>query len=155
LKEGNKMAEKKDEKFELLKHINQDAEMASYTIENLLNELKEKDNKIKEIAEDILKQYQHFLKETKEVLNKNKISSDEKGFIDKIGAKMGIKMNVTNDNSDSSIADMLIKGISMGSIDMEKKINDYKKSADEKSLSIAKDFLKFQTDSINKLKNYL
>ena len=149
------MAEKKDEKFELLKHINQDAGMASYTIENLLNELKEKDNKIKEIAEDILKEYQHFFKETKEILNKNKISIDEKSFIDKMGAKMGIKMDVTNDNSDSSIADMLIKGISMGSIDMEKKIADYKKCVDEKSLSLAKDFLKFQNDSIDKLKTYL
>lgn len=149
------MAEKKDKDFELLKHINQDAEMASYTIENLLNGLKEKDNKIKGITENILKKYQTFLKDTNEILKKNDISTDEKSFFDKMGAKMGIKMNIIDDNSDSSIADMLIKGLSMGSLDMEKKINDYKKDVDEKSLTIAKDFLKFQTDSINKLKTYL
>jgi hypothetical protein len=50
---------------------------------------------------------------------------------------------------------MLIKGISMGSIDVEKKIKDYKDSVDNESLMIAKDFLKFQNNSINKLKNYL
>lgn len=149
------MTDKNDEKFELLKHINQDAGMASYTIENLLNDLKEKDNKIKEAAEDILNKYQKFFKETKELLNENEISIDENNFIDKMGAKMGIKMDVANDNSDSSIADMLIKGISMGSIDMEKKIADYKKCVDEKSLSLAKDFLKFQNNSIDKLKTYL
>ncbi len=149
------MDEKNNEGFELLKHINQDAGMAAYTIENLLKDLKEKDNKIKEISEDILKEYKHFFDETKEILNNNDISIDEKNIIDKMGAKMGIKMNVMDDNSDSSIADMLIKGISMGSIDMEKKIKDYKDSVDTKILKIAKDFLKFQTDSINKLKSYL
>jgi len=149
------MDEKNNEEFELLKHINQDAGMASYTIENLLKDLKEKDNKIKEISEDILKEYQHFFKKTKEILNDNGISIDEKNLVDKMGAKMGIKMNVMDDNSDSSIADMLIKGISMGSIDMEKKIKDYKDSVDNESLKIAKDFLKFQTNSIDKLKTYL
>ncbi len=149
------MTDENDEKFELLKHINQDAGMASYAIESLLNELKEKDNKIKEIAEDILKEYQHFFKNTKEILNSNGISIDEESFIDKMGAKMGIKMDVTNDNSDSNIADMLIKGISMGSIDMEKKIKDYKNSVDNECLKTAKDFLKFQNNSIDKLKTYL
>lgn len=149
------MIDKNDEKFELLKHINQDAGMASYTIESLLKDLKEKDNKIKGFAEDILKEYQCFFKDTKEILNKHDISIDEESFMQKMGAKMGIKMNVMDDNSDSSIADMLIKGISMGSIDMEKKINNYKDEVDEKVLKIAKDFFKFQTDTIEKLKDYL
>ena len=149
------MADKDDERFELLKHINQDAGMASYSIENLLKDLKEKDNNIKGLAEDILKEYQYYFKETKEILNKHDISIDEESFMDKMGAKMGIKMNVMDDNSDSSIADMLIKGISMGSIDMEKKIDDYKDDVDQKDLKIAKDFLKFQKNSIEKLKEYL
>ncbi len=149
------MADKDEERFELLKHINQDAGMASYSIENLLKDLKEKDNNIKGLAEDILKEYQYYFKETKEILNKHDISIDEESFMDKMGAKMGIKMNVMDDNSDSSIADMLIKGISMGSIDMEKKIDDYKDDVDQKDLKIAKDFLKFQKNSIEKLKEYL
>jgi hypothetical protein len=149
------MTDNKEEKFELLKHINQDAAMAEYTIKNLLKDLKDKDNKIKETTEDILKQYQHFNKKTKDELKKKKIAIEEKSFFDKMGAKIRIKMNVMDDNSDSSIADMLIKGLSMGSIDMEKKIKDYKDSADEKSLTIAKEFLNFQNDSIEKLKSYL
>ena len=43
---------------ELLEHIYKDASMGSYTMEQLLEELKERDNKIKGLAEDILKEYQ-------------------------------------------------------------------------------------------------
>ena len=73
----------------------------------------------------------------------------------KTGAKMGIKMEVKKDNSDSSIADMLIKGISMGSIDMEKKIKDYEGEVDKKELKFAKSFLSFQQDVVENLKKFL
>ena len=39
---------------------------------------------------------------------------------------------------------MLIKGLSMGSIDMEKKIVDYKNVAGKDSLRLASDFQNFQ-----------
>ena len=70
-------------------------------------------------------------------------------------AGTSIKKEVNNDNSDSSIADMLIKGISMGSIDMEKKIHAYDKDVNKEDLSMAKEFLKFQEKCIDKLKAYL
>ena len=41
---------------ELLEHIYKDASMGSYTMEHLLGELKDRDNKIKGLAEDILKE---------------------------------------------------------------------------------------------------
>ncbi len=144
-----------NEKFELLKHIYRDAEMASYTIEELTKELKDKDNKIKNIIEDILKQYQDFLKETESLLKKHNVTLTETGLMSKMGAKMGIMKDVRNDNSDSSISEMLIKGISMGSIDMEKKIKDYEQLTDKESIKLAKDFLKFQSSTIEDLKKYL
>ena len=68
---------------------------------------------------------------------------------------MGIKREVKKDNSDASIADMLIKGVSMGSIDMEKKISEYKDDVSDKELDYAKDFLKFQQKTIEIFKEYL
>ena len=73
----------------------------------------------------------------------------------KMMANMGVSKEVKSDNSDASIADMLIKGISMGSIDMEKKIGDYKKEVEKKDLKVAKEFLKFQQKAIDKLKKFL
>lgn len=73
----------------------------------------------------------------------------------KMSAKMGITKEVMADNSDASIADMLIKGISMGSIDMEKKIDVYKDNVDKENIKWAKDFYQFQQDNIKALKKFL
>ena len=70
-------------------------------------------------------------------------------------AGIGIKKNVLNDNSDSAIADLLIQGISMGSINMEKKIDDYRSYLSTDELKFAENFLKYQQESIEKLKKYL
>lgn len=144
-----------DENFELYKHILKDTDMSVYSLTKLLEDLKEKDNKIKKTVEDILKGYERYLEECKSYLEENDIDLEYDGMMAKTGARMGIKMEVKKDNSDSSIADMLIKGISMGSIDMEKKINDYKDEVGKDELKFAKKFFAFQQDVITNLKKYL
>ena len=143
------------ENNELILHIYQDAEMACYTIEKLINDLKEKDNKIKTTVEDILHEYQDWKVRSKKLLQKEKAEISENSFMAKFMAGQGIKSEVNDDNSDSAIADMLIKGISMGSIDMEKKISAYKDEVNQKDLSLAKEFMKFQEKTIEHLKEYL
>lgn len=143
------------EKNELLLHIYKDAEMGAYTITKLLEDLKEKDNKIKGTLEKTLKDYQKFASKSKEYLEKDNAEIKENNMFSKVMAKMGINKEVTRDNSDASIADMLIKGISMGSIDMEKKIKDYQKEVDKNELNFAKKFLEFQEKTIEIYKDYL
>ena len=143
------------EEFELVEHIHKDASMAVYTLEKLLNNLQERDNKIKGFVEEILQKYEEYVKVSKEELEKNNIVPTEEGIIAKMMSSMGISKEVKEDNSDASIADMLIKGISMGSIEMEKKIKDYDKEVDKNHLKLAKDFLKFQEKTISELKKYL
>lgn len=70
-------------------------------------------------------------------------------------ARMGIKKGVESDNSDSSIAKMIIKGISTGTVDMQNKIKTYDKEVDKQSIKLAKEFLTFQETTIDKLKEYL
>ncbi len=140
---------------ELLQHIYQDASMATFTLTKLLENLKEKDNKIKDATEDILKEYEQFAKTSKQLLQEQKIIPQEESMMAKMGASMGIKKEVINDNSDASMAEMLIQGISMGSLEMQKKIKAYEKKIDEETLKLAKSFLKFQENAIEKLKKYL
>ena len=137
---------------ELLEHIYKDASMGSYTMEHLLEELKERDNKIKGLAEDILKE---FKSKAKEQLKKENIKLEEDGLIAKMMSTMGISKEVKKDNSDAAIADMLIKGVSMGAIEMEKKIKDFSKEASKEEKKLAEDFLKFQQKTVDKLKEYL
>lgn len=143
------------ENNELLEYMYQDAEMSTYTLTELLEELKGRDNKIVKDIEKILKEYEEYLKAFQKQLKKEDVGCKPKGMLSKMMAKMGIKKEVIHDNSDGSIADMLIKGISMGSLDMEKKITQYKENVNKKTLDLAKDFLKFQEDTIEELKSYL
>ena len=143
------------EKNELLLHIYKDAEMGEYTISKLIDDLKKKDNKIKRVLEDILKEYKSFKLKAKELLKKENAEIKENNMFAKMMAKMGINNEVNHDNSDSSIADMMIKGISMGSIEMTKKIKEYEKDVSKENLNFAKNFLKFQEKTIEIFKDYL
>ena len=143
------------ENCELVLHIYKDAEMSSYSLTRLLKDLKDKDNKIKKTLEDILKQYEEWKSTTKKYLKKHDAEISENGIMAKMMAGMGIDKEVSSDNSDSAIADMMIKGISTGTVDMEKKLKQYKDEANEKELELAEDFLKFQEKAIDILKAYL
>ena len=149
------MSVKMKEKNELILHIYEDAQMACFTLESLLRDLKEKDNKIKNITENILKEYENWTKRAKAILQKENAEISEEPVMAKMMAGVNIKMEVMSDNSDSAIADMLIKGISMGSIDMEKKISAYKESVSKEDLNFAEDFLKFQERVIDDMKKYV
>lgn len=72
-----------------------------------------------------------------------------------MAASMGIGKEVRSDNSDSSIADMLIKGISMGTLDMQKKIAEVGKKVGKKELKFANKFLEFQKEIVEELKKFL
>ena len=144
-----------NENCELLESIYKDAAMATYTLEELLKELNGKDNKIIKPCEDILKGYERYRDEAKEKLLKLDSELKEESIMTRIGAKIGIMKEVITDNSDASIADMLIKGISMGSIDTEKKIGAYKENVDKDNIKWAKDFYQFQQDNIKALKKFL
>ncbi len=144
-----------NENCELVLHIYKDAEMSAYTLTRLLKDLKDKDNKIKKTLEDILKEYEEWKSDTKKYLKKHDAEISENGMMAKMMAGMGIDKEVNADNSDSAIADMIIKGISTGTVDMEKKLKQYKDEANEKELELAENFLKFQEKAIDILKAYL
>ena len=144
-----------DENLEILEYIYKTANMGHISCENLITELKEKDNKIKTILEEINKKYEHFEKESFKLLKKYKKEAKTPGIIAEVMSKMSIKKEVMNDNSDSSIASMLIEGLTMGNLELDKKINNYKGNAEKKNIKIAEDFKKYGETYIEKLKRYL
>lgn len=143
------------ENYELMECIYKDAEMSVYTLSCLTEDLKNKDNKIKKLLEDILKEYKEWEKKSAKYLEKGNKEPLNNGIMTKMMAKMGIKKEVISDNSDSSIAKMLIKGVSTGSVDMEKRIKAYDKDVDKSDIKTAEEFLRFQQKTIDRLKEYL
>ena len=144
-----------DETNELLQCMYQDCYMATKNLESLLEEIKNKDNKIKKEVEDILKKYEIYLKDTKKHLKSNKIKPKKISMFAIMGAKMKMRKDVKNDNSDSKISDIIIQGLVMGVIDINKRLDNYKNEVDKEIIKLGNNLLEFQQMSIDRLKAYL
>ena len=121
----------------------------------LIDLLRDKDNKIKKLLEDELKEYEKYLVKSEKLLKKNKVEPEGAGMMAEMMAKMSMKMDVKKDNSDSSIAGILTEGFTMGVINMNKKIEAYKDDCDSSIIELARDIVKFQEKEIKNLKSYL
>ncbi len=143
------------ENEEIVLAIYKDSEMAVYSTKNLLDDLKDKNNKIKETVTHILEGYERYQEEALKALEELDITPETEGKMAKMASKMGIKKEVKADNSDSAIAEMLIQGISMGSLEMEQKLHQCEEHLDKSYHKLAKDFLKFQQENIAALKKEL
>lgn len=144
-----------NETNELLEEVYKTAAMGRFSMMKLIEALKEKDNKIKGYLEELLEDYGNYEDQSKKLLLKENIEPMEENAISKLMASMGIQKEVKGDNSDAAMAEMLIQGISMGSIEMEKQIKNYKDHVDKDDMKLAKKFLKFQEKAIEELKKYL
>lgn len=144
-----------DENLELLTHIYETADMGAYTITILINKLKDKENKIKFMLEKEIKGYEKYINISGKLLEKNDIKPKKTSLMAKMGSNIGIMKETMKDNSDGAIAQMLVEGITMGITVMSAKINSYRKIADKKTLKLAREFLEFQEDEVEKLKEFM
>lgn len=144
-----------NENLELLEYIYQTADMGTKSLTDLLNDLKDKDNKIKSLVACHLKEYEKYLKESEKLIKKHKVNPKEKSLMAEVMSKVGIKKEVLKDNSDSAIASMLMEGYLMGNTEMEKKISTYTDKADKDIIKLAKDLKKFGEKAATEVKEYL
>lgn len=145
-----------DANNEMLTYIYQNAKMGEGSCTDLIKILNGKDNKIKIHVEEELKEYEKIVKKASKMLDKRGIDKPkDKGMMAEMMSKIGINMELMKDNSDARIADMLIKGFTMGNIDINKKIDRYEKEIDKDILKLARELLDFGKKSIEKLKPYL
>ena len=144
-----------NENIEMIEYIYKSSEMGVSSTTKLLNELNNKDNKIKKLISEELKMYESFLKETESIIKKSKYDIKKTSIMAKIGSDIGITKEVMMDNSDSRIANMLVQGVTMGITDVKSKISKYKNVIDKKVLKLAEKYLKYQEEEIKKLTEYL
>lgn len=144
-----------NEKNELLVFVYKNAEMGAFSTEKLIERLKNKENKIKVLLEEEHKEYNNFVKKCKKILKSNNIEPQENSMFTKMQSGMGIAMETMMDNSDAALAQMLVEGFTMGVVQTTTKISAYKSIVDKSTLSIAKKYLKFQEDEIEKLKEFM
>lgn len=144
-----------NENIELLNYIHEDSQMGITSLTTPIRKLNNKDNKIKKIVEAELKGYEQFQKDSEKLLKKYKVEIMDASMMAKTMSTMKLNFEVMKDNSDAKITDILTKGFAMGTIDMNKKIDAYKDDAEKDILKLAQNFLKFQNENIEILKEYL
>jgi len=146
--------DKMKDKNELLEYIYQTTDLGKKGLIHLLQALENKDNKIKKDIEKQLEGYEELHKETEKLLD-NKIKPKDKGPFIELMNKMGVNMNVMMDNSDSKVAEIIIQGLTMGIVEMEKKIKSYEKEVEKDIVKLAKKVLKYQEKCLEEIKKYL
>jgi len=147
--------DKMDENNELLMYIYKNADMGVKSTTKLIRLLNTRDNKIKKVVEGELKGYENFLKKSKALLKKHKVSPKGASIVAEISSSIAMDMEFMKDNSDAKIADILIRGFTMGNIEIDKKIEKYKKDANKDILKLAKELKRFGEINIELLQPYL
>lgn len=144
-----------NENNELILLLYDNTNMGVNSTKELLKLLKDKDNKIKFILEEELQKYEYYFKEVKKVMKKLKIKSKHSKIFANITSTSAMKVEVSKDNSDSKIASILIRGFTMGNIDIEAKVKNYKKESSKDIIKLALDIQKFGEKQIELLKEFL
>ena len=144
-----------NENLEFLNYIHETSNMGKESAKNILKEIENKECKIKQLLEELHKKYDGFEKESAKLIKKYDAPVKKTGMMGKAMAFMGIKKEVMMDNSDANIADMLIQGITMGNLEITKRIDNYEKVLDKKILNLGKELLNFGEEYLLKLKKYL
>lgn len=144
-----------DQNMEFVNYVYETSSMGASSITTLLDTIKDKDNKIKKVCEDILKGHEAFIKKSKRILKKNNAEIKPVPMTAKLGSWMGIKTEMIKDNSDARVADMVIRGLTMGIIELDKKIENFDKTITNSNKKLAKELRKFENESISLLKSYL
>ena len=140
---------------ELLEKIYKDASMGHFACEKVLEYLKGKDNKIIGSIEKVRDEYSSFLFMCRDKLLSLDKKVEDESTMTKMMSSMGIFKEVISDNSDASMAEMLVQGLVMGQLEMEKRIKSASDDIDKEDLNMAKEFLKFQKKAEKELKKYL
>ncbi len=144
---------------ELILYLCENIKMGLSSTTKIIKILKNKDNKIKKVLESYIKTYEHYLKMAKNLKQKYNVKTTKNKFMQKLMANTMMEEEIKRDNSDSKIANILIRGFTMGEIDLEKRIKDFVNNLDKKEksdiLDLTKELHAFNKNSIVELKNYL
>ena len=138
----------------LLEAMYKNVRMGADSIIDIMPKVVDEDMRTELTSE--LERYEKFSKEIEDiVLNMGEEAKDQ-GILAKLGTKMSVAMNTMVDSSRSHIAEMMIKGGTMGITDATKLLREYEStSCSEEALSIARRIIKYEEETVERLKKFL
>ena len=137
------------------------SKMGSEAITDTLPKIKDKkqqgeSEKMREELTRQLTEYEKLAAEAERYLTAHDLPVEEENMLTKMASKAGIMMNTMKDPSPSHVAEMMIKGLSMGITEMTTKTREAEeKGCDEDMIVLADCLISFQEDAVDKTKAFL
>jgi len=137
---------------DLLSEIYRGSKMGVETINNLLTKVN--DNSMYDELKYQMQSYEEISNEAYSEIIKRKSEPKDISPINKMSAKMSVGINTIISSNPSHVADMLIKGNTMGVTEMTKSLNSHSCS-DKEIQAFADRFIKLEQSNIDRLKKFL
>lgn len=103
-----------------------------------------------------LERYGEFSKEIETAFLDAGEKVKDEGMLAKLGTKMSVAMNTMVDSTTSHIAEMMIQGGTMGITDATKLLREYENtSCSEEALNLARRIIKYEEETVERLKEFL
>ena len=136
----------------ILNEINKGIKMGMDSISSIAEKVT--DDKLKDDLQFEYNKYNEILNDVNSELGKYDEFPKELNPTQKMMGWFDIQISTLTDNSDSKIAEMLIKGTNMGIIEGVKLLNNNPETTDNIK-NILTNFIQFQENNVEKLKKYL
>ena len=136
----------KENKLNVLDELSKGCSMGTDSINYVLEKVENK--KLKKILEEQGKAYKKISKEIEKLYSKH-----ETNMMEKMMTWYGIQMRINDDDNESKIAELFIKGTNMGIIEGRKLLNN--KDNDKKTKDLIQEYVDFQEEYVEKLKEFL
>lgn len=135
--------------------IYQNVKMGADSIINLLPKVE--DGHLKSDMTQQMAGYEAYASRARTELEKLGEKAEEKGFMTRAMARVGMEMNTMTDTTTSHIAEMMIQGSNMGVVEMQKCINacGREERGDTKAATLAEEVIRFEEKNLERMKQYL
>ncbi|MDD2376760.1 MAG: hypothetical protein PHD15_04215 [Clostridia bacterium] len=141
-----------NENIEMLNYVYQNAEMGRTTIEQILKEVKHLE--FRDVLKEQLNDYVYVINKCDSILNEEGKLPKGTDAMPKILSYFEIKFNTLKDDTSSHIAEIIIRGSTMGITDITRNLNKYN-HVNNNTKDLASRLLKIEQDNIEALKPYL
>ncbi|MBR4296322.1 MAG: hypothetical protein IKT56_05770 [Clostridia bacterium] len=139
---------------ELLCYIYKNVKMGSDAIIDLLPKVD--DSSFRSALTNQLSGYEKIADEAEKQLTPLGIKPKEEPVMKRAMAKLGITMNTMTDASVGHMAEMLIKGSTMGITDMTKYVREFEgQGCPEQALKLGRELITFEQENVEKMKTFL
>lgn len=141
------------ENTELLQFVHKNAEMGKGTIPKVLELVKEP--KLRQVLSRQLTEYGDIAARAATAIRRRGGQPEDPGQLSEAMSGLALRAKTMGDRSPSHIAEMMIQGSTMGTVQMTRRIHGLKDRGDQEAIGLAEQLLKTEESNIQQLKGFL